>query len=90
LREFDWLPARWNRVTVSETMMANGQNLATLELTATLDRFWATAFRAGAVWVFITVRTLRARREDLDARARLPFDGEGDAAQLPPGTRPTA
>lgn len=43
-----------------------------------------------AVWVFITVRTLRARREDLDARARLPFDGEGDAAQLPPGTRPTA
>jgi len=58
LREFDWLPARWNRIAVSEPMMANGQKVATLELTATLDRFWATAFRAGAVWVFITVLAL--------------------------------
>ena len=43
-----------------------------------------------AVWGFVAVRTLRARREDLDARARLPFDGDDASDRLPQGTRPTA
>ena len=43
-----------------------------------------------AVWVFVTVRVFRARPEDLDARARLPLEGDGDPAELPAGTRPRA
>ena len=43
-----------------------------------------------AVWVLVAVRTFRARPEDLDAQARLPFDEDAASAQLPQGTRPTA
>ncbi|HRE18746.1 MAG TPA: ATP-binding protein [Rhodocyclaceae bacterium] len=57
-REFDWLPASWNRITVVHAVAINGEKKASLELTATLDRFWATAFRAGAVWMFVTVLAL--------------------------------
>lgn len=58
LREFDWLPARWNRVSISRPLGSNGERRGTLELTATLDLFWATAFRTGAVWLFITMLAL--------------------------------
>jgi hypothetical protein len=53
---------------------------------------WAVAsmFFFIAVWVFIAVRTFRARAEDLDAHARLPLEGDGAPAELPQGTRPTA
>ena len=30
-----------------------------------------------AAWVAVAVRVVRSRREDMDARARLPFDGDG-------------
>lgn len=43
-----------------------------------------------AVWVFIAVRTVRARREDLDALARLPLEGDDASSELPRDTRPTA
>ena len=43
-----------------------------------------------AVWVLVAVRTWRARPEDLDEMARLPFDGDGASAERPQGTRPTA
>ena len=43
-----------------------------------------------AVWVFVAVRTLRARREDLDAMARLPLEGDEAPEGLPRDTRPTA
>lgn len=43
-----------------------------------------------AVWVFIAVRTFRARPEDLDALARLPLEGDGASAELSRDTRPTA
>ncbi len=41
-----------------------------------------------AVWVFIAVRVVRARREDLDARARLPLEEDGGPGDDPPGARP--
>jgi len=44
-----------------------------------------------AVWAFVAVRTFRARDEELDARARLALEGDGDApAELPPGASPRA
>ncbi len=43
-----------------------------------------------AAWVFVAVRTLRARREDLDAMARLPLEGDGTPEGLPRDSRPTA
>jgi hypothetical protein len=44
-----------------------------------------------AVWLFVAVRTFRARPEDLDARARLPLEGDGEApAELPQGASPRA
>jgi hypothetical protein len=42
----------------------------------------ATAWAIGsmaffvAAWVAVVVRVVRSRREDMDARARLPFDGD--------------
>lgn len=59
-------------------------------------RTGATAWAVGsmlfflAVWVFIALRTVRARPEDLDALARLPLEGDGAAPELPRDTRPTA
>ena len=43
-----------------------------------------------AVWIFVTVRVFRARPEELDAHARLPFEGDGVPAELPAGTSPRA
>ncbi len=43
-----------------------------------------------AVWVFVTVRVLRARSEELDAHARLPLEGDGVPADLPAGASPRA
>jgi cbb3-type cytochrome oxidase subunit 3 len=43
-----------------------------------------------AVWVFVTVRTLRARSEDLDVEARLPLEGDGAPGELPQGASPRA
>ena len=41
-----------------------------------------------AVWVFVTVRVVRTRPEELDALARLPLEGDGEPAELPAGTSP--
>lgn len=44
-----------------------------------------------AFWVVVAVRVLRTRDEVLDAQARLPFDGEGEATiDLPLGASPRA
>lgn len=42
------------------------------------------------VWVFIGVRVLRARREEMDARARLPFEEGGAPVETPEGPGPKA
>jgi hypothetical protein len=45
----------------------------------------ATAWAVGsmlfflAAWVAVAVRVARSRREDMDARARLPLEGDGEA-----------
>ena len=57
-REFDWLPERWNRITVSHPLRNSVDRQGSLELTGTLDLFWATVFRTGAVWIFITALAL--------------------------------
>ncbi len=33
-----------------------------------------------AAWIGVVVWVVRARREDMDARARLPLDGDGSGA----------
>ena len=44
-----------------------------------------------AVWLFVAVRTFRTRPEELDAQARLPLEGDGDApGELPQGVSPRA
>jgi hypothetical protein len=35
------------------------------------------------VWLVITVRVFRARPDELDARARLPFEGDGEQPGAP-------
>ena len=44
-----------------------------------------------AVWVLVTVRLFRTSPEELDAQARLPLEGDGEATgELPPGASPRA
>ena len=44
-----------------------------------------------AVWLVVAVRTFRARPEELDAQARLPLEGDGEATgELPLGASPRA
>mgnify|MGYP003592633731 CR=1 FL=1 len=44
-----------------------------------------------AVWVVIATRVVRARPEEMDARARLPLEGDGEGtAELPLGASPRA
>ncbi len=54
---------------------------------------WAVAsmlFFLG-VWVLVAIRVLRSRPEEMDARARLPLEGDGEApAELPAGAAPRA
>lgn len=48
---------------------------------------WAVAsmlFFIG-VWVLVAVRVVRARREEMDARARLPFEDGGAPVEFPEG-----
>lgn len=42
------------------------------------------------VWVFVTVRVVRARRDEMDARARLPFEDGGAPVEIPEGPGPKA
>jgi len=37
------------------------------------------------VWVLVAVRVVRARREEMDARARLPFEDGGAPVEFPEG-----
>ena len=48
---------------------------------------WATASMLFflAVFLVVTVRTFKARPEELDAQARLALDGDDDRAQVPSG-----
>jgi hypothetical protein len=42
-----------------------------------------------SVWIFVAVRVFRSRPEEMDARARLALEGDGEApAELPVGTGP--
>ena len=44
-----------------------------------------------SVWIFVAVRVFRSRPEEMDAMARLPLEGDGEApAELPPGASPRA
>ncbi len=44
-----------------------------------------------AAWIFVAVRVFRARDEELDAHARLPLEGDGEApCELPLGASPKA
>ncbi|KAA0253257.1 hypothetical protein FBQ97_03775 [Acidobacteria bacterium ACD] len=41
-------------------------------------------------WVLVTVRVLRARSEEMDARARLPLEESGAPADVPGSPGPKA
>ncbi len=42
-----------------------------------------------SVWIFVAVRVFRFRPEEMDARARLALEGDGEApAELPAGAGP--
>ncbi|MBK9374900.1 MAG: hypothetical protein IPN03_14530 [Holophagales bacterium] len=44
-----------------------------------------------SVWIFVAVRVFRSRPEEMDALARLPLEGDGEAsAELPLGASPRA
>jgi hypothetical protein len=43
-----------------------------------------------AAWIFVTVRVVRARPEEMDAQARLPLEGDGAPGELPQGESPRA
>jgi hypothetical protein len=42
-----------------------------------------------SVWILVAVRVFRSRPEEMDARARLPLEGDGEApAEIPVGASP--
>jgi len=42
-----------------------------------------------SVWILVAVRVFRSRPEEMDARARLALEGDGEApAELPAGAGP--
>jgi hypothetical protein len=42
-------------------------------------------------WIFVAVRVFRSRPEEMDALARLPLEGDGEApTELPLGASPRA
>jgi hypothetical protein len=42
-----------------------------------------------SVWILVAVRVFRSRPEEMDARARLALEGDGEApADLPAGASP--
>lgn len=44
-----------------------------------------------SVWIFVAVRVFRSRPEEMDALARLPLEGDGEApAEIPLGASPRA